>query len=207
MSKYAKNLISSRINTKNGPAGKIKDILFNDENWKIKHLVLNKHKWVPFGSVLLEPGLIECPQGHAKVVTEIRRADIKNYPSEDEDPPVAKQKALEKQMERMGLSNTAVKHNAQDKGQQNTTARKKDPHLRSMKEIIGYKIHATDGLIGTVSDFSINLDNWSVEGIVLKNGPEGNNDNDLITTSFVQEFIWVQRKVSLNAPKENVVSK
>ena len=206
MSKYAKNLIGSRVNTENGQVGKVKDILFSDENWNIKHLLIGKHKWLPFGKVLVEPNVIKCLDAQSKVVAEMRREDLKTRPPASEDLPVAEQKALEKQIERMGLNKTPAGQNTPNQGQQDVSKTKKDPHLRSMKEIIGYKIQATDGLIGTVNDVSFDLENWHIEGMVVTNGHESIRDNELIVTDLVGEFVWSQKSVTLNASKENVLS-
>jgi sporulation protein YlmC with PRC-barrel domain len=52
MVKYAKKLIGSQVKTRESTVGKIKNILFNDENWSIEYFVIGKHKWLPFGKVL-----------------------------------------------------------------------------------------------------------------------------------------------------------
>jgi hypothetical protein len=42
-----------------------------------------------------------------------------------------------------------------------------DPHLRSIAEVTGYHVHATDGNIGHVEDFLVESDNWGVRYLVV----------------------------------------
>ena len=42
-----------------------------------------------------------------------------------------------------------------------------DPHLRSVKEVSGYYIRASDGDIGHLADFIVDTDEWSVRYVVV----------------------------------------
>jgi sporulation protein YlmC with PRC-barrel domain len=206
MVKYAKKLIGSQVKTRDSTVGKIKNILFNDENWSIEYFVIGKHKWLPFGKVLVKPVTVKCSNGQAKVITEMTRTEFENCPSSSEYLPVAEQKALEKQIERMGLNKTPAGQNTQNQEQQAVSGTKKDPHLRSIKEIVGYKIQATDGLIGIVNDFVLNPESWRVEGIVVKDGCEDIKDNELIPPDMIDKIIWNKHEVTLNISKNKMLS-
>jgi hypothetical protein len=44
---------------------------------------------------------------------------------------------------------------------------KGDPHLRSITEVTGYHLHATDGYIGHAQDFLVDSATWGVSYLIV----------------------------------------
>ena len=51
-----------------------------------------------------------------------------------------------------------------------TAPQEESNHLRSLKEIKGYRIHARDGEIGHVDDFILDDDTWALRHVVVDTG-------------------------------------
>jgi sporulation protein YlmC with PRC-barrel domain len=56
-------------------------------------------------------------------------------------------------------------------GKQRSDTQKEEDMLRSLKSLIGYRIHATDGEIGHVDDFYFDDRKWSVRYVAVDIGP------------------------------------
>jgi len=205
MASSAKRLFGSRVWTQNGPVGTIKDILFNDKDWTIEHVVIGKYQWLPFGKVLVKPTAVTCPYGQGKVVTGMTRGDLRKCPLANTHLPLTQRKKSEEKNKRVSSNKTPVEKSAKTQKRSTVLARKKDLHLRSMKEVAGYEIQATDGSIGIVNDFMLNSGNWHTSAIVVKHGRAGVKDGDLISIDLIGKIGWRQRQVILKTKKDNVM--
>jgi sporulation protein YlmC with PRC-barrel domain len=205
MGEYAGRLLVSRVWTQNGPVGKIRDILFDDREWNVEHIVVEKHRWLPLGKVLIEPPALKCPCGQAKIITGMKREDLRKCPPASERIPLAKRKKLVKHVRQMGFSKMPAGKTLQSQGQPALRIPEKDSHLCSARRIAGYRIRATDGDIGIVDDIKLNPTNWCVEGLVVGKGRAGIHDEDIITTELIREISAIRDSVTLTSTKDEVL--
>jgi len=106
----------------------------------------------------------------------ITREQVRNSPDIDTDKPVSRQQeAMLNQHHfwenywgsgsyggEMGVANARpVKIKAIDRDPN------EDIHLRSIAQVSGYAIHATDGEIGHVNDFIVDDQTWKLTGLVV----------------------------------------
>jgi sporulation protein YlmC with PRC-barrel domain len=82
--------------------------------------------------------------------------------------------------------------------------RKNDPNLRSVKEVIGYHIHASDGEIGHVEDLLIEDDDWSIHYFVVETNNWWPGNKVLISPLSVQSIQWSDRLVNLKINRQKV---
>ena len=76
--------------------------------------------------------------------------------------------------------------------------------LRSLKDLIGYKIRATDGEIGKVDDFYIDDRDWKVRFIVDKTGGWLFGRQVLISTASFERPDWEGKVFPVSITKEQV---
>lgn len=77
-----------------------------------------------------------------------------------------------------------------------------DSHLRSSRLISGYKIYSDDGEIGRISDLLIDVENWTIDQIVLKtNGFLGRKELR-IPISQVNEINWEESSIFVSLDDE-----
>jgi beta-lactamase superfamily II metal-dependent hydrolase len=81
-----------------------------------------------------------------------------------------------------------------------------DPTLRSIKEVTGYQVHASDGEVGHVKDFLIEDDDWSIHYIVVDTGNWWHGNKVLVSPLAVQSIRWTDRLVNLGADRQTVKS-
>lgn len=76
--------------------------------------------------------------------------------------------------------------------------------LRSLKDLEGYKISATDGDIGSVADFLIDDTHWTVRYLVAKTGGFFSERQVLISPIAFRSADWSTRHFNVALTKERV---
>ena len=76
--------------------------------------------------------------------------------------------------------------------------------LRSLKEIIGYKINASDGDIGKVSDFLFDDETWTIRYLVADTGNWLFDRLVLISPTAIGKPEWKSEELNVNLNKQQV---
>jgi hypothetical protein len=79
-----------------------------------------------------------------------------------------------------------------------------DPELRSVKEVKGYDIAATDGDIGHVIDLIVDDERWSVRYLVVDTRNWLPGRRVLLSPDWVEQIRWTDRSVGANLSQEAV---
>jgi len=70
-----------------------------------------------------------------------------------------------------------------------------DAHLRSTNAVNGYRLQASDGTIGHVSDFMMDARTWAISRLVVRTGHRLSGREVLIPTSKVDRISYEESKV------------
>lgn len=198
--------------------GRCKDFLFDDRNWVLRYMVADTHKWLPGGrKVLISPIALQAPDwDNSRLGVNLSRQDIESSPPLDEQAPVSRQyeiyysKHFNYNYYWIGpdlwgnfpypaplLETEVLKDQAQAKPQEDS--------LRSINEVNGYNIQASDESIGHVEDYVINEDNWSVAYLVVdtRNWLPGGR-NVLISPEWLKAVSWADRCVYVDLTAQQI---
>ena len=136
------SIVGFQIQSTDGPAGTVEDIFVDDILWKVRHIAV-----ADAGGVGTQPASID-PNSYGDLVPDektlnvnLTHGDISGGPDVSGDPPVSLQ-----------------------------TDEHGDPHLRSAREIHGYRIDGIDGEAGKIGDFIVDDDEWKIHFIVVETG-------------------------------------
>jgi hypothetical protein len=91
------------------------------------------------------------------------------------------------------------------KEQQESTRRQPDEgdiHLRSSKEVIGYKVDATDATFGHIEDFIMNEDSWKIRYLVIDTKSFWPSKSVLLPPDWVNSVSWRGQKCRINLPED-----
>jgi hypothetical protein len=77
-------------------------------------------------------------------------------------------------------------------------------HLRSMKDVTGYSIQATDGEIGQVDDFIVDDDAWTIRYMVIDTRKWLPGKKILVAPQWVANVDWKNSKVYVNLSREAI---
>lgn len=214
MLRSSKSLMGCILHAIDGEIGKSNDFLFDDENFKIRYLVANTSKWLPSRKVLISPRSIknQIEEHDTLLPVNLTKEKIKNSPDLSLHEPVSRQHEAEylsyydfpfyweshiinELSKDSQVSGIPTKQHHQD-----------NIHLRSIDEIIGYRIEAKDGQIGHVEDFIIDDKNWKIRYLVVDTRDWLPGKNVLLIRSQIKSICWSTHHVLVNITKDQVKS-
>ncbi len=211
------------IESSDGVMGTVSDLLFDDTTWTTRWLVVDTGKWLPGRKVLLHPSVIGKPDHDAHIVpVSLTMERVRDSPDITSDQPVSRQ--LEASLFTYygwdpmwgGSSfygNPLVAPMAMPPGHGDaatlTAERARfaddgDPHLRSVAEVKGYHIHATDGAIGYVQDILIEDADWAIQYLIVDTRDWLPGRHVLISPHAVTGLDWPASVIALNVTREQV---
>jgi uncharacterized protein YrrD len=225
-----RELNGSTINALDGEIGKVDEILFDDEHWTVRHLIVDTGLWLLGRKVLISP--IACglpdPVLHTLNVNltreRIARVDLELIRS----PAVASGRPYSRKWERdyydyfawpyywAGLNAwgpyrypaglAGMRLGAADLEQQEAHdhADRGDSHLRSAKEVIGFRIFAADGQLGHVQDFIVDDETWRICCLAVETSGPWSGKKVLLPPAWIGHVDWTGRTVTMNVTRDQV---
>jgi hypothetical protein len=135
-------ILDYHLAASDGVQGTVADFLFDDESWIVHYLVAETASPLGKRQVLILPFVVGRPDWETKrVPVNLTSAQIRTSPVLESDMPISRQ--YESGLKLPGS------------------------HLRSMREVLGYSIHALDGEAGTIEDFIVEDTLWGVHHLVI----------------------------------------
>lgn len=205
------------LRARDGDIGKVDDFLFDDHSWAVRYLVVDTGNWLTGRKVLVLPAALDVPDWKTEVLTvKVTKQQIEDSPPLAADKPVSRQKEAE--LYRYygwpiywGLGTTSFYSATEQARLAEATAEaeekemaSKDPNLRSMKEVVGYHIRATDGEIGHVEDFIVDDENWIIRYMVVDTRNWLPGRHVLVAPTWIENVAWDMRQVSVDLKRETI---
>jgi uncharacterized protein YrrD len=208
------------IEATDGKIGTVSDFLFDDATWKLRWLVVDTGTWLQDRKVLLHPSVIDkadVPNG-ALLVT-LTRDQVEKSPNIATDEPVSRQmeynlygyygvdpmwgggyygsNAIATPL--AGPPLVEPERAAALRGSQDLSGLgHADKHLRSLAEVTGYNIHASDGEMGHVESFLIDEDGWDIRYLVANTRNWWFGRHVLLSPAAVTGIAWDLHRIDLN---------
>jgi hypothetical protein len=194
-----------------GEIGYVRDFYFDDKNWIVRYLVADTGRWLTGRLVLISPHALGHLYPNGKVLlVNLTREQIEKSPSIDEHKPVSRQHEEEyhrhygypyyaESMPLWGLGGYPIVVPPPPP----TAADKQGPdsHLRSARVVKGYKVEASDGAIGEVSDFLIDGRTWVLREIVIESGHWYSGKEIRIPTEKIARISYGESTVYVDSTK------
>lgn len=219
MLRSLKDYQTYKIHAKDGNIGSVYSFLFDDLSWSVRYLVVDIGKWLEDKRVLVPPvNIIDSNWQNKNLNVKLTKKQIENSPEITEHKPVYLQKQRAKMDEydypillhstdvlpNIYLTAEAVdnsKRSNHSSGRQEITY----PHLRSIKEIIGYSIHANNGEIGHINDFIVE-DNltWKIHYMVIDTGHWLPGKKVIVHPFWIKSINWGRKEVIVDLEIERI---
>jgi sporulation protein YlmC with PRC-barrel domain len=212
MKHSVKDLTGYAIETTDGMKGKIKDFLFNEDNWVISYMDADFGGFLKHKRVLLPIRVIKDPVwGSKHFLLDISKERIDKSPIPEEIPTVSQE--YEKELMKhygfaaswnlgyMPPSHPGLYYPARPLKVPTKKIREEDMNtsLRSFKEVKGYHILATDGKLGHVEDIIVDDLDWQMVYLVIDTSNwRPWSKKVILSVNWLEDISYVSREVSVN---------
>ena len=220
----AKDLEGAGLAAIDGPIGEVEECFFDDEKWTVRYLVVDTGGWLSGRRVLISPSSVrEVDLPNGRVVVSLTRKQVEDSPDIDTHQPISRQKerAL---LTYYGLppywvtlpldpvvmpvpppmpdpSVTAEPDGMPD-GESATDD--EDAHLQSTRDVRGYDIQARDGEMGSVDDFLIDDQSWTIRWSVVDTARWLPGKKVLVSPEWVDAVAWADRALRVALTREQI---
>ena len=217
MKRSINSLIGFTMGATDGEIGKVKEFYFDDETWTIRYLIVETGSWLFGREVLISPQALLAPDWEDKIFPiNLTKEQVKNSPDIDTKQPVSRQEEIRLQnfyewttywgggFYGGGMPLPMNHAKLEEKENLSIKKAKGDIHLRSSAVVIGYKIKADYGEIGTVEDFLIDDSSWKIDFMLVDTGDLLPGKKVLISPSWIKEIDWETSAVTVNATVDSI---
>ncbi|MBZ5634585.1 MAG: hypothetical protein LAO55_15790 [Acidobacteriia bacterium] len=173
-------MLDYHITATDGELGRVQDFLFDDESWIVHYLVAETATSPKKRDVLIAPFAAGRPDWETKRLPVLLSCEqIRTSPPLESDLPISLQ----------------------------SEAGPKVPgsHLRSMREMLGYGIHAADGEVGSLEDFIIEDTLWGIHHAIvgLKELPLR---SILVAPESIRSISWPGKAAWVNSSLQEIAN-
>jgi hypothetical protein len=217
MLRSVKTLYNYVLEAADGEIGRCKDFLFDDVRWTVRYMVADTGKWLPGRKVLISPISLGKPDWNSRLFpVRLTKRQIDEAPDLDEDAPVSRQYEI-KWTQYYGwpiywggehawgaVAYPGASYDAKTTKNETVEVDSGDHHLRSVDEVTGYRIQATDDNIGHVEDFIIDDQTWTVRYMVVDTRNWLPGRKVLVAPLWITSIDWAESKVRVDLTREQV---
>jgi sporulation protein YlmC with PRC-barrel domain len=211
----ANHLKGYKLHSINGEIGKVKEFYFDDHHWAVRYLVADTGGWLSDHQVLISPYAIHAINEPQKnIALYLSNQQIEGCPSLESDQPVSKHYEAAYYgyygwpmyfdgPYLWGQSPILLRGAALSDGK-NPGGKAWDPSLRSMRDVTGHAIHATDGEIGHVEDFIIDDETWAIRYLIVSTQNVLPGKKALISPHWIERVSWEDSAVFTSLSRDEI---
>lgn len=227
MLRKASTLIGASIAAKDGEIGSVTDLLFDDENWSVRWMVVDPGTWLSARNVLLPSSHLKRVLPAARgILVDLTRDQVKSSPDVGTDLPVSRQTeasiydhygsipywpagaSVDAPMEGYPgylppghVAPPPARAATPDDRRRQLSG---DPRLRSANEVTGHYVQGSDGEIGHVEDFLVDAEGWAIRYIIVDPKSWWPGKHVLIAPSWVEGIDWGGRIVRMSRSRDEI---
>jgi len=167
------------LHAEDGELGRCKDFLVDACDWTVRYVMAETGKWLPGRKVLLPPGKVQDPDfSGRRLPVKLTKEQIKA------SPPLEEHALLLRQYENMWCDYYGISHCCMEEDKIGMTENpaalliakpesspekkeQEEAHVFSVAELTGGTIVASDGDIGHLADFLVDLKAWKVRYAIV----------------------------------------
>ena len=203
-------LIGSSVTATDGETGVVRNFLFDDQSWTVRYLVVDVSNWLKRQPVVLAIAAVERPDwGRKTFDVRLTKDQMRNSPDVDTEKPVSRQQEIAMK-EHFGWaaywedSEWFGLFPAVPPGTEYPARANEDSHLRSVVDLTGYEVWATDSEIGQLEGFILDDASWRLGYLYVKGGDWLHSRSVVVPTRRVKSISWARRRVDLSHAREQI---
>jgi hypothetical protein len=175
----AGELMDYVLHEEDGELGRCKDFLFDVRDWTVRYVVAETGTWLTGRKVLLPPGKIKDPDfSDRRLPVTLTKEQIKGSPPLHEHEPVSRQYEIMwsdyygiseywLEEDKIGMTENPTAVLVAEQESASPGEKQEETHIFSIAELTGATIVASDGDIGHLADFLLDLKAWKVRYAIV----------------------------------------
>ena len=209
--------------------GKLHDFYFDDDTWIIRYLVAETGPWLFGRKILIAPQAITGQNWEdGEFETELTQEDVNESPDISLNEPVSRQHEIAlhdyyswpyywtPSLSGLGSAPTAAPmpipptltgvpmDSAVEEEVEAAMENARDPHLRSVREVTGYTVEASDGDAGSVTNFFVDTVDWTIRYLVVDTGRWLPGKKVLVAPAWLERISWPKHTVHFNMTRAKI---
>lgn len=214
MLRTMKSLEGVKIGAKDGEIGKVDSFLFEDTSWLVRYVVVDTGGWLPGRKILIPQAILkEMPERAEVLPVPLTKEEVEQSPDIDTDRPVSREAeqalyqhyAWTPYWSGAAFAAPMSPPSPEDKKEVAVQVEEEHkPHLRSSAEVIGYRLHATDGDLGHVDDLVFEDEAWVVRYLIVDTRKWLPGKKVLLSPHWAEKISWSESKVYVEMRKEEI---
>ena len=201
-----KELRDYTIRATDGDMGKVYEFYFDDGAWTVDYVVVYIGSWISGRAVLISHAFLGQPDSDSQILpVTLTKEQVENAPDVDTEKPVHRQRQSKLPNDwpaywgggRLLIAGAFSTYHSKKAKREKSSVEEQEanPRLRSTREVIGYRIQASDGKFGHVSNFIVDDRTWAVCSIVINTRNWLPGRKVIMPTQWVKEIRWSEYKV------------
>jgi hypothetical protein len=212
-----KNLCRMAVYSREGRIGRVSQVLFDDESWAIRHIVVTLDDALGWRQILVDPSCVaDIDQRSGQVRLYIPTSQAVCCPDADSDMPVSRQKARDTSLstsyclyanEIPAFFPTAIPSalfEQETDGEPGAGNQPADVHLRSSREVLRYRLRGRDRRFGHIKDFIFSERDWMIRQIEVSVRDGLFSRRIRLSPVWVVDVNWADREVSVDLPAKAI---
>jgi len=177
------------IHAVDGDLGRVHEFYFDDQQWRVRHIVVTTGGWWPRHRVLIPTAcVVGIAQGRGEVRVTLTRDQVATSPSIDTERPVSRQHEGELYWH-YGFTGIPLPIGLPCGA---------DPHLRRTREVVGYVVHREHERVGDVDDFLVDGASWRICCMVVVLAGRCVEKKVLVLPRSILAISWEARSVHVD---------
>lgn len=222
MLRRLKDMIKFDIQATDGKIGHVHNFYFDAKSWDIRYLVADIGGWIRDRKVLISPVALGRPEWRRKrFPVMLAKSLVKNSPDIDLDKPVSRQKETELHAyfrwapywapmslpDAVPKGDAAAEYVAADPDDLQSKVlhfQEGDPHLRSFREVIDYRVFSGKTPLGLIKDMIVDDTCWRIRYLVIALNEPTQGQLALLAPGWIDILNWRSRQAEISLTPEQV---
>jgi hypothetical protein len=212
----AGQIVGYVLHAEDGELGRCKDFLVDRRDWTVRYVVAEAGKWLPGRKVLLPPGKVQDPDfSGRRLPVKLTKEQIEASPPLEQHVPLSRQDEI-MWFDYYRISPYWLEEDKSDMTENPTALffakRVSSPERKgrvesqvfSVAELTGGTIVASDGDIGHLADFLVDLKAWRVRYAIVNTGNWLSGKQVCVSITCVERMDASNHKVGIGLSREKI---
>lgn len=215
MLRKSSDIIGYMVNGKDGELGRLSDLHFDDQRWTVRYFAIDGGSHIDGRRVYLSPGAAGEPDTQARVLpASLSREEVRESPEIEPDARLSRGDEMRISAhfgwpaywadapELTGIIGGHVEAVAQRTGESAPGYARRIPGLRRASELTGFRVFASDGEVGDVTDCVVGTEDWVVRYLIVDVSAIG--QSVLLPPDRISQAEWENRDLTFALVRSTV---